>query len=273
MQMGESSYRHMENGRLSVVLVGAGNVATHLGKALSQKANILQIYSRKMQHAQELANIISDKCHATNDPTELLPADLYIISIKDDAIADFLKSVPSGLRERLWVHTSGSVDISVFYGFNKHNGIIYPLQTFSKNVELKMDEVPLFIEGADSDTENFLVQFAHNISPIVHVANSELRCKLHIAAVFACNFTNYMYSISEDILNKSGIPFSVLIPLIKETTRKIELVSPSIAQTGPAARGDKKIIDKHLSAISEPGQKQIYQLLSNSILNKYINNE
>ena len=131
-----------------------------------------------------------------------------------------------------------------------------------------MDEVSFFVEGSDKEVSNKIYNLAKMMSQHIYYADSELRKKLHIAAVFACNFTNYMYSLANDLLKKDNIPFSVLIPLIKETTRKVTVTAPDSAQTGPAYRGDTEIIEHHTSMLSSQ-EKEIYELLSNAIFKRY----
>lgn len=266
--MGENPYRTMESRRLRVAVIGSGNVATHLALALKNKCDIVQIYSRNVANASALADRVSESCTATGSPCELAKADVYIVSIKDDAIKPFLDSMPDSKKDALWLHTSGSVPRSVFDSSFKNSGVLYPLQTFSKDVELRIDEVSFFIEGSDEPSTQKIRSFAHLLSDSVYEADSGLRKKLHIAAVFACNFTNYMYSIADSLLEKNDIPFSVLIPLIKETTRKITVAPPDKSQTGPAYRGDTGIIASHLSMLSGT-DKEIYELLSNAILKRY----
>ena len=258
----------MENRKLKICIIGSGNVATHLSMALSEKCDILQIFSHKIANARQLANKISPTCAATDSAKGLADADVYIISVKDDAIKSFLGNVPNSKKEALWVHTSGSSAREVFDKSFKQNGVLYPLQTFSKDVSLKMDEISFFIEGSDINATNKIHKLANFISQHVYYANSELRKEIHIAAVFACNFTNFMYTISSEILERHDIPFSVLIPLIKETTRKITVTSPFLSQTGPARRSDKKIIANHLAMLNGDN-KAIYELLSNAIIEKY----
>ncbi len=252
-----------------LVIIGSGNVATHLAMALKRSCQIVQIYSRNAVNAQKLAAGISSTCHYTDNPKALMDADTYILSIKDDGIKSFLMEVPDELKTKLWVHTSGSVPRSVFERFSDNNGVMYPLQTFSKNVELDMGEVPFFIESSNAETDSRLVALAKSMSEHVYHADSRLREQLHIAAVFACNFTNFMYCIADDLLSSNHLPFSVLQPLIKETTRKITTVSPEQAQTGPASRGDVEIIDKHLNRLTDKSYQEIYSLVSNNILMKF----
>lgn len=270
--MGKNSYRKMEGTRINnVVIIGSGNVAHHLAMALSKVVKIKQIFSQNKQNAAILADKIGETCVPIDNVNELQNADAYIISIKDDAIAPFLQSVPQNCRNAIWLHTSGSIGRDVFDGFNSRNGVFYPLQTFSKAVALNIREVPFFIEGSNTETEEMAMELAKRISDNVHHADSELRGKLHVAAVFACNFANHMYTLADDLLKENGLPFSVLAPLIKETARKISTTTPNKAQTGPAVRGDMGIIEKHLSMIHDKFKKELYKTISMDILKRYNN--
>lgn len=250
-----------------VVIIGSGNVATHFAKKLKDTANVIQVYSRNINNAKRLASKING-CRATDNISDIVEtADVYIIAIKDDAILPFVKSLPDRLCNALWVHTSGSVDISVFNGYNQRYGILYPLQTFSSSTNIEIENVPFFIEGSTADTTEEIRGIANLFSSKVYEADSHQRSILHVASVFACNFTNYMYTIAEDILSCSNIPFSSLMPLIDETARKIKNISPKLAQTGPAARKDMCIIEKHLAMLSGD-EYAIYKLISESIINQ-----
>lgn len=268
MYLGKNAHWQMVNLSKNIVIIGAGNVATHIANTLKHNANIIQVYSKHLDNALSLAKQISDTCQYTNDVNKLCEADLYLISIKDDAISDFLQSVPLRFRNAYWAHTSGSVPREVFNDFNNSNGVIYPLQTFSKRVKVNIEDVAFFVEGNNRQVEDKLINYATLISSHVYKAGSELRKQLHIAAVFANNFSNYMYIIANDILERNNLPFSVLSPLIKETTRKATNIPPIEAQTGPAVRGDLKVINKHISLLNDE-ESNIYDIISNSILKRF----
>ncbi|MBP5561476.1 MAG: DUF2520 domain-containing protein [Muribaculaceae bacterium] len=265
--MGKSSHRTLAIGSdTRVVLIGAGNVATSLALALCSKCHLVQIYSRTLGHAKELA----DKCgceNATCDLTALADADVYIVSVTDDAIAPVLK-VASGNRKALWLHTSGSTPIGVFGLERPMHGVLYPMQSFSRELVAKMDEVHFFVEGSTDEATTRTEELARAMSQHVHRANSSQRESLHMAAVFACNFANHMFAQADDLLANEDLPFEAMLPLIRNMVAKLEYLSPADSQTGPAARGDKAIIERHLSRL-EGRQKEIYKLLSQSILEKY----
>lgn len=248
----------------SVVIVGAGNVATHISKRLkSQGIRISQVYSRTEESAKSLANMIDAEW--TTDPKALdLNAKCYFLALKDSELYDFLNN--SVLRDKLLIHCSGSLDVSVLAPFTRKYGVIYPLQTFSKSREINVGTIPLFIEASDSETEIEILTLALKISTWVNHASGIQRMKLHIAAVFACNFVNHMYSIAGNLLESSGFGFEIIQPLIRETTEKVHYLSPKDAQTGPAVRNDFNIIEKHLTSLLPDTELiHIYEQLSQHI--------
>lgn len=249
---------------MKIVLLGSGNVATHLAKALKSKGEeLVQVYSQSLDNAVSLAQLIGAR--AIDDLTDVEQhADLYIISVKDDAIgtvAASLKNV-SGLV----VHTSGTTDINVLASQVKKAGVFYPLQTFSKSKDVSFDNIPLCIEANDSDQLIVLNGLATKLSNQVYELDGEKRKVLHLAAVFACNFPNHLYALANKILNQNGLDFEIIRPLIAETADKVMGNLPENVQTGPAVRGDESTLNKHLSMLNDmPELHNIYQILSNSI--------
>ncbi len=247
-----------------IVILGSGNVATSIALALKDKCELVQIYSRTIANAQALAKQVG--CEATSDFKEVaLDADVYIVSVKDDAIASVVDAVPD--NGALWLHTSGSTPIEVFQGKRSRYGVLYPMQSFSKSRPAAMSEVHFFIEGSNSNITQEINEIASLITSNVHQATSAEREKLHIAAVFACNFANHMFTLSSEVLNEAGLPFNAMLPLIKTTVAKLDSLTPQESQTGPAARGDVKIIEKHLASLHNDKRK-IYKLLSQSIMDR-----
>ena len=246
-----------------VVIVGAGNVATHLGKAIKNAGfQILHIVSRTENSARALGTLLG--VPFTSSEGELnKEADLYIVSVKDDAITEALRTFTPP-TDALIVHTAGSVSMEILKDFSSNIGIFYPLQTFSKAKDVDFSQIPLYIEANNKDKENELLLFASTFSTRAKLVNSENRAKVHLAAVFACNFTNNLYSIASEILEKAGLTFEDMIPLITETTEKIKSIPPRKAQTGPAIRRDSKVIEKQLKA-QEGREKEIYKLITESI--------
>lgn len=250
------------------VVIGSGNVATHFATALALFVEIRQVYSRNISHARELAGKISPSCTAINDVAEIVrDADLYLMSVTDDSIQKILQQIPDG-GDGIWAHTSGSVGIEVFAGSRDRYGVFYPLQTFSKTKPVEMCKVPLFIEANNTSVEQDLMSLAEKISDNVRPLNSDGRRRLHIAAVFACNFVNYMWTIADRQLRLCGTDIHALDPLLKETMDKIATLPPAEAQTGPARRGDTHTIERHISMLSGD-DALLYELVSNQILKMY----
>lgn len=245
-----------------IVLIGAGNVATHLGKGLKNAGHtIVQVYSHTQAHAQELAAQLG--AQHTISIHDLAPADIYLVAVKDDAVSEIAKQLK---LEGIVAHTSGSLDMSILKSISGRHGVIYPLQTFSRNKNLELSNIPFCIEASDKSTEEALAALARSLSGNIHFISSERRRTLHLAAVFASNFTNHMYTIAGDVLEKQDIPFNILLPLIEETASKVRSNSPRDAQTGPAKRLDQTIMAKHIDMLRTDDTLQaIYKLLSYSI--------
>lgn len=251
---------------MRIVLIGSGNVATHLGKALQQAGHsIVQVYSRTVVHAEELAGQLGAK--TITDLADIdRSAEWFILSIKDDALQPLIKQLP--VLEGLVTHTAGSVPMAILSRF-QHHGVFYPFQTFSKSTDVDFKTIPILVEGNSRQTTNMLLPLAKEISAKAQLASSEQRGQLHIAAVFACNFVNHMYALADDLLKSHQLPFDLLIPLIKETAGKMENISPQLSQTGPASRNDQQIIAKHIKSLEyHPHHQELYQTLTRSILEK-----
>lgn len=244
----------------TVILLGAGNVATHLYKALS-KANyitVIQWYNRNLKSIHQYKNEVE----ITDVLKTLKPADIYILAISDDAIGKLSQKLP--FKDRLVVHTSGSVGI---HDLDKklRRGVFYPLQTFSKDVNIDFKHVPLCIEALEKEDFNTLKSIGAALGSPCYKINTEQRQTLHLAAVFVNNFTNQLYRIGHEISDIKAINFDILKPLIVETAKKVQHISPYMAQTGPAKRHDKKTIKKHLKLLEDHTHKEIYELLTKSI--------
>ncbi len=247
------------------VVIGAGNVASSIAPALERSgaADVLQVYSRTMANASSLAcqlknaEPIADLAAVRND------ADIYIISVKDDAISEIVEKLPG--NDALWIHTSGGIGVDALVSLSPNTGVMYPLQTFTKGIDVDLSKVPFFVEGSNPNAQNHIIELARCLSERVELAGSVQRLRLHVAAVFACNFINHMWAVADDILHEAGTDLSVLRPLIDETMRKTTLIPPSQAQTGPARRGDTAVMERHLSVLdSERGAhyKYISQMIS-----------
>ena len=257
---------------MKIVFIGSGNVATHLSLALKSAGNdILQIYSRNFNNAQALAEIVNAQ-PIDNLNNIISDADLYIFSIKDDALSEIIELMP--VTFGIWVHTSGSVPIDLFEKRDPKAGygVIYPLQTFSKARKVDFSKISIFIEASSKEIEEILISLSRTISDNVRLLDSESRKFLHLSAVFANNFSNHMFTLSYEILKSKKIPFDVLRPLISETAAKVMEMEPAEAQTGPAIRLDENILNKHLDLIEDIQLKEIYSILSKSINNYSVKN-
>lgn len=248
---------------MKIVILGSGNVATHLAVALKALGHeIQQVYSRTYENAVILSKKVDaqpiDKINQVVDT-----ADLYVFSVKDDALRQVINAMPH--TRGIWVHTAGSVPMDMFSSRAKEYGVLYPLQTFSKERNLSFKEIPLFIEASSQSTFVAIEDLANSLSNQVHHLGSDKRSYLHLAAVFACNFTNHMYRLAGDIIQEEGVPFDVLKPLILETASKVMEMSPANAQTGPAVRYDEKVMQAHINQLRSPQLKELYTLLSKSI--------
>lgn len=249
---------------MKIVFIGAGNVATQLGKALQNTGNdIIQVFSRTMKSAVELASILN--ASFTTELSKISPdADIYIVAVSDRAIESVVQNFPH--KDKLIIHTAGSVDISVFQGYVKQYGVLYPLQTFSKFKDLNFNEIPIFIESNSDSNTQILINFAQQLSTQTIVTSSKQRMMLHLSAVFANNFANHMCAIAEDILKENNFNFSILKPLLKETYEKMNNFTPFESQTGPAVRNDTIIINKHIELLSSfPKFVATYKIISDSI--------
>ena len=253
---------------LNFCFIGAGNLATHLSKALQKKGFVIsQIYSRTEQSAKELADILSVNFITSVNKIDR-KADIYFVAVNDSAVDEVLSQI--NFNNKLIVHCSGSLPLSAIEKYSENIGVFYPLQTFSKKREINFSEIPVFIEANSTINEKLLLEIAGPISRLVSVINSDERKILHISAVFACNFVNHFYTIASDILKSKDIPFDVLKPLILETAKKVQEMEPEKAQTGPAVRFDENIINAHLHELKDFGDYQeLYRSISKSIFEYY----
>ncbi len=250
---------------MRITLVGSGNVATHLAAAFKNAGHsIMQVYSRDMQNAALLAYHV--KADAIDDLQNINPdTDLFVIAVKDDAIGPVAEQL--AIYKKLMVHTSGAADLFTLLAFADNVGVFYPLQTFSKTKELDFRNTPLCIEGNGDEITKQLQELAQTISNKVYLIDSPKRKTLHLAAVFACNFPNYLYNIAQQLLAKQGIDFELISPLIQETAEKVQFNLPANVQTGPAIRNDETTMAEHIKLLQdEPHLQHLYELLSQGII-------
>lgn len=257
---------------MNIVLLGSGNVATHLGRAFKMAGQtIVQVWSRNIDHAKELADSLASV--AVSDIGDVnLSADLYIMAVKDGAI----RTLAAGLNlgDKLIVHTSGSTRLEVLKGVSSRIGVFYPLQTFSKSKAVDFRQIPIAIEANSVEDYAVIKSIADRLTEKVIELSSAQRKTLHVAAVFACNFTNHLFAISQELLHKDNLDFDLLRPLIAETAGKIQLNDPESVQTGPAIREDQETINSHLEMLQENTElMEIYKKLSQSIVNLHERSE
>lgn len=248
-------------------LIGAGNVAHHLGPALcAAGVKIVQVFSRNIQKARDLARITSSE--AISALEEAKPADLVILAVSDQAIPEISAALSRFLpEETLVVHTSGATPSAFIAGHFRRYGVFYPLQTFSIGREVSFEEIPVCIHsGSEADLLE-LEELAGRVSRSVHRINDEQRRWLHLTAVVVNNFPNHLYALAYDALASQHLSFDLLKPLILETARKVQDHPPAAMQTGPARRGDRATIEAHLRLLEQyPGLREVYEALTKSLM-------
>lgn len=255
---------------MKISIIGSGNVATHLGRALFGSGHeIVDICSPSPGHAEALARQLNAR--AIMDPLEIsTPIDLCLIAVKDDAIEQLAsEQLTSALdfQSTIVAHTAGSVSMEVLSEVSPNYGVFYPFQTFSRFRETDISHVPFCLEANNRKTMERLAGLVNSIRGKIFEVDSRERKTLHLAAVFANNFTNHLYTIAEELLKTDNLSFDLIRPLILETAEKVLYAAPGEAQTGPAARGDQKVMEGHLQLLEgKPELKELYSLLSANIL-------
>jgi len=263
---GETSF--VMNNIKKITIIGAGCVAKAFAKEFYQRQYIInEIVSRRKEEASKLAESVNARAVTFGKEPISEEADLYIVSVKDDAITDIRKNIR--LNNKLVVHTSGSLSMESLKKCSTNYGILYPLQTFSKEREVRMADVPFFINSNTPEGTEMLHQFAKTITESVYILPDEKLSHIHLSAVFASNFTNFLLKISKDILDLQNVDFKILEPLVKETMSKAFATDPSTAQTGPAKRGDCNITDKHKEMLKRKDWRALYVLFSGMIREEY----
>ncbi len=251
---------------LRIVIIGGGNVATHLTRALLEAgAAIVALAPAERQSVRQLAakHALAAIERVGDIPTDV---DAVIIATNDRATAQVAAQLPP--VRGVVMHTSGSVPLSALTAHHRRAGVFYPLQTFSKDVPVDVREVPLFVEASDADSEAFIRRMAALISDHVYAADSEQRRHLHVAGVLTSNFPIYLMEVARRTLAEAGFPLEVVSPLMKASVAKAFAVGPHDALTGPARRGDVATVAAH-QAMLPPADSDIYRVISNAILNEY----
>ncbi|MBS1657386.1 MAG: DUF2520 domain-containing protein [Chitinophagales bacterium] len=248
-----------------IAILGAGNVGYQLTWHLNNNGHrIVQVYSRHLPAAKWVGNLMD--IPFTSDINQLATdADLYFIAVNDDSVPEVARQLRLG--DKVVAHTSGAVPMNILEGVSSNYGIFYPLQTLSRNISVDFSVIPICMNGVNDYTRQMLQDVASSLTRKVVIVDDEKRLAIHVAAVIANNFTNHLFSISQIILERNGLSFEILKPLINETVRKIQNHEPLNVQTGPAIRGDEETIRKHLGFLQNDERfKEIYRLMSNSIL-------
>ena len=264
---------------MKIVFLGSGNVATHLSQALNNSVSneVVQVYSPTVENAQSLAEILS--CGYCTDISDVdVNADIYVCSVKDSAqrqvwlaLKKHFNESDVNLAEKIVVHTAGALAMDGEDGLSNvfpNCGVVYPVQSFSKQRAVDLSHTPFLIEATIPSTLEMLRRLVATVSDRCYDATTRQRNALHPAAVFASNFANHMYAIAHRLMEKNGLPFDILIPLIQETAQKVTEVTPVAAQTGPAVRGDEAVMSKQEKGLKENGNEtelEIYRLVSQNI--------
>jgi len=255
----------------TVCFIGAGNLAWHLAPALDNTDfAVREVYSRNPKHAQTLVEKLYQadaKCSLDFSESHCR---IFVLAITDDSIASVVQELilPD---DAILIHTSGSQPLSILeYAATPFTGVYYPLQTFTKSRKLNFNEVPIFIESDDASTQKVLVNMAKAVSSNVHTISSEKRKALHVAAVFASNFTNHMLTLAQEVASNRKLDFEFLKPLVIETVNKAMTLGPVNSQTGPAKRGDLQILDEHFEFLSDDeSMAELYKIISQDIIDRY----
>ena len=252
----------------NIAIIGSGNVAFHIGRAIKQSQNKLQgVYARNGKTGGRLAFELG--CQHFSDisaiPDEV---DIILMAVNDDAVASVVPQI--FYPGKIVAHTSGTVRMEMLEAASDRIGVFYPLQTLHKDNKVDISGVPFCVESNTKWGEGMLMELAASISDNVHLVNSEQRRTMHLAAVIACNFSNHLYSIAQEVLNKDGLDLSLLKPLIFQTAENIKNGDPKLLQTGPAQRGDQEVISKHEAMLKEKNPEfiELYKTLTQSILSQ-----
>lgn len=244
----------------NIILIGSGSVATHIARKLIESSyKISIVFSRRKESAKNLAEELGSAW--TNKINKIKTGDLIIIALKDAVIKNIIRKLPNIPV----VHTAGAIDLEIFEDRFENYGVLYPIQTLNKNIKAP-SKIPFCIEANNKKFEKKLKKIANSLSDSVYILNSKQRKSLHVAAVFAANFSNHMYSISHEILKRNNIDFNILLPLIEETYKKIIFTNPTEAQTGPAKRKDLETIESHINLLDDKTIKTIYKTISKHIM-------
>lgn len=251
----------------TVVIVGAGRVAGHIGRELFRNGvSCLQVVNRSEERGRSLAAELG--AGYSNELKGLVAgADLYLFAVSDDALSSVVEDVR--LPGCLVAHLSGTIPMSILKPVSERTGVFYPLQTFTGQHPVSFRTIPICVEAALPEDHALLIRVATEISDMVYSLDGPQRAMAHLAAVFSCNFTNYLYSVSYDLLQRSGLSLEIIQPLIHQTIRNLGEKDPFLHQTGPASRNDQKVIEKHLVDLQkDETYRKIYELFTANIIKR-----
>ena len=251
---------------MTLSIIGAGAVATCLSPWLQESGHeIIAVTSRSIHSAEILANCLG--CNAVDGIGNLPKSDAVLICVSDDKLGAVASQAARLFPESLLIHTSGGQGLEVFNGKENNCAVMYPLQTFTKGVELNVSQIPFFVDASDEPAMESVKELAGSISRTVVELDSDGRAKLHVAAVFASNFSNHCYSLASELMERNKFDWKWLLPLIDETARKIHNVTPMSAQTGPASRHDYSVMESELKMLEKDASlAEIYKMMSRSII-------
>jgi predicted short-subunit dehydrogenase-like oxidoreductase (DUF2520 family) len=258
---------------MKISLVGTGNVATHLAQQCHlQHIEIVQIIGRNASETRALAAVTNATFSLDFENIDTEKPDIFLLAVSDSALEDVAQKLSQSVHKQLVVHVSGTVSSDVLKKHFSNFGVFYPLQTFSKGQKINFQDITFFVDASSEQGLISLKNLAQALDAKAHELHDSDRMVLHVAAVFANNFTNYLFQIAQDLLEEKKIPFSVLLPLIQQTVEKLEKMSPQQAQTGPARRGDLAVLEKHSAYLEQkisPQFADVYRTLSQMIVEKY----
>jgi len=252
-----------------IAIIGSGNLAWHLGPELENAGHrIVEVYSPNRRNSKALQRrLYNAEINPSLDFSQS-SASIFLICVSDSAIVEVAQEIAMP-ENAIIAHTSGSQSISLLgYAASEHPGVFYPLQTFTKSKRITFEEIPIFVETEDQFASTNLTRLAKSLSNKVVPVSSKDRMAIHVAAVFACNFTNYLFEISDRILQQHGFNFQLLQPLIAETINKSLEIGPDQAQTGPAARGDMETLDQHMDFLEGGDYQELYKMITDLIIKR-----
>jgi predicted short-subunit dehydrogenase-like oxidoreductase (DUF2520 family) len=255
-----------------VSFIGSGNLAWHLAPALDNSDfPVQEVYSKNPAHAALLVERLYEADVKASLDFSTSSSGIFIIATADEAIEEVVQEIVLP-EDAILLHTSGSQPLTILgYAATQNLGVFYPLQTFSKDKKVEFKEIPIFIESATPTTDKVLRAMGNALSKNVIPINSYERKALHIAAVFASNFTNHMLLVAQDIMKENSLSYDYLKPLIAEMINKSLSIGPENAQTGPARRGDLEILDKHVEFLQDnPSAAELYKIISQHIIDRYV---